>query len=126
MPAYDATGFDPPAPVARVTIRSPADGRLVPDVPLLIDTGADVSLLPAIAICSLVEGQVDSSQYQLEAFDGTHSFAPAVRLELLWLGKVFRGQFLIIDQDYGILGRNVLNILSLHLDGPHLVWCEAP
>jgi hypothetical protein len=124
MPTYDATGFDPPAPVARVTVRQPADGALVSNVPLLIDTGADVSLLPAAPIHSLVVGHESESQFELEGFDGTRSFAPAVRLELHLLGKVFRGQFLVIEQDFGVLGRNVLNALSLQLDGPALIWNE--
>ena len=124
MSTYDVTGFDPPAPVARVTIRRPTDGASVPNVPLLIDTGADVSLLPAAPINSLMEALETERQFELEGFDGTRSFAPAVRLELHLLNKVFRGQFLVIEQDYGILGRNVLNALSLHLDGPNLTWNE--
>jgi hypothetical protein len=34
----------------------------------------------------------------------------------------FRGQFLLIDQDLGIIGRNVLNFVSLLFDGPRLTW----
>jgi len=124
MPAYDATAFDPPAPVARVTVYSTTRGRSVADVPLLIDTGADVSLLPASYVRSLVETDEFSGEWELEAFDGTRSVAPSARLEVHFLGKVFRGQFLIIELDYGVLGRNVLNALSLHFDGPNLAWHE--
>jgi hypothetical protein len=60
----------------------------------------------------------------LEAFDGSKSTAPAITAELLFLGKTFRGQFLLIDSWHGILGRNVLNNLSLLLDGPSLMWTE--
>ena len=45
MPSYDATDCDPPAPVAQVTLRNPHSGKMVVDVPLLLDTGADVTLL---------------------------------------------------------------------------------
>jgi hypothetical protein len=38
---------------------------------------------------------------------------------------VFRGQFLIVDGSHGILGRNVLNSLSLIMDGPNLIWRET-
>lgn len=124
MAMYDATGFDPPAPVAHATIRRPADGASIQNIPLLIDSGADVSLLPAAPIQSLVSEDGGKDQFELEGFDGTKSFAPAIRLELHLLGKVFRGQFLVIQQEYGILGRNVLNALSLHLDGPALTWNE--
>src|SRR5262249_56398454 len=42
---YDGQ-FNPPAPVARVSLRVHANGKIVTDVPMLIDSGADVTLLP--------------------------------------------------------------------------------
>lgn len=42
MPAYDAERFAPPAPVARVALRHSETGARLPDVPMLIDCGADV------------------------------------------------------------------------------------
>ncbi len=39
MPSYDATHFDPPAPIAQVILRDPHSGAAVSDVPLLMDTG---------------------------------------------------------------------------------------
>jgi len=122
MPAYDATSFQPPAPVAQVTVSSPVTGESVPNVNMLIDTGADVTLLPRAAIAQLIDSAENVGQYELEGFDGTRSMAPAVRLELHFLGRVFRGQLLIVDQSHGILERNVLNSISLTLDGPNLSW----
>jgi hypothetical protein len=55
MPAYDATLFDPPAPVAMVTVRSPTTGVSVDNVAMLIDTGADVTILPRAPVERLVE-----------------------------------------------------------------------
>jgi hypothetical protein len=46
MQAYDASRFDPPAPLALVTVKSEQLGITIQDVPMLLDTGADVSLLP--------------------------------------------------------------------------------
>ena len=46
MPAYEGEGFSPAAPVARVTCRNPETGAACADIPMLLDTGADVSLLP--------------------------------------------------------------------------------
>ncbi|MGH8056851.1 MAG: hypothetical protein ACREOH_06380 [Candidatus Entotheonellia bacterium] len=37
MPTYDASDFDPPAPIAHVTLRNPHNGATVSDVPLLLD-----------------------------------------------------------------------------------------
>ncbi len=72
MPSYDAF-HDPPAPVARVTLRD--GGKVVPDVPLLIDSGADVTLLPRTAVESLGIRPVGGPAYELVGFDGTRSSA---------------------------------------------------
>jgi hypothetical protein len=45
-------------------------------------------------------------------------------MELIFCRRTFRGQFLLTDQECGVLGRNVLNAVSLLLDGPHLAWDE--
>jgi predicted aspartyl protease len=122
MQAYDPARFDPPAPLALVTVKSEQPRIVIQDVPMLLDTGADVSLLPRSLVESLVSP--DAKQYELEAFDGTKSTAPAVTAELQFLGKSFRGQFLLIDGWHGVLGRNILNNLSLLFDGPNRVWAE--
>ena len=93
-------------------------------VPVLLDSGADVSLLPRLPIASVIDPKDERGQYAPEGFDGTQSLATAVRLEVRFIGKVFRGNFLLTTQDYGILGRNVLNRCSLLLDGPKLTWDE--
>ena len=80
MPAYDAVSFDPPAPIARVRLRNMGDGALLSDVPMLLDTGADVSLVPQA--CADQLGLVPSTDrnYELVGFDGTSSLSPVVRL----------------------------------------------
>ena len=124
MPAYDRTSFHPPAPLAQVNVRSSLSGKSVDDVKLLIDTGADVSLLPRESVSSRVETEEVGNQYELEGFDGTKSMATAVHLELHFLGRLYRGQFLIVDQECGILGRNILNTTALLMDGPNLTWSK--
>jgi hypothetical protein len=120
MQTYDDVQFDPPAPLARVTVKS--EQLVIRDVPMLLDTGADVSLLPRSQVAALASP--DAEQYALEAFDGTKSTAPAITAELEFLGKSFRGQFLVIDGWHGILGRNILNNLALLFDGPSRIWME--
>lgn len=123
MEAYDALLFSPPAPVARVTLRDPGGETTVSGVPMLVDTGADVTLIPKSSALQLgVTASPDG--YELMGFDGSKSLAQAVRLNLELLGKTFRGQFLLIDQEWGLLGRDVLNHLPLLFDGPHLSWGE--
>ena len=122
MQAYDAARFDPPAPLGLVTVKSEELGIEIHDVPMLLDTGADVSLLPRSYVALLASP--DAKQYELEAFDGTRSTAPAITAELQLLGKSFRGQFLLIDSWHGVLGRNILNNVTLLLDGPSRIWTE--
>lgn len=123
MQAYDSARFDPPAPHALVTVAAPERGIAIEQGPMLLDTGADVSLLPLALFESLVSP--DATQYELEAFDGTRSTAPAVVAELEFLGKTFRGQFLLTSNWYGVLGRNILNSLTILFDGPSRNWLEA-
>lgn len=124
MWAYDTSNFDPPAPMARVDLRNPDSAALISDVPLLIDSGADVTLLPRLAVERLGMRPSSGTTYELIAFDGSKSSAPAVPLDLLFLQRAFRGQYLLIDQEYGVLGRDILNHLELVLDGPRLQWLE--
>ena len=124
MPSYDATKFDPPAPLAHVSLRNPSTGVLQPDVPMLLDSGADVTLIPQAVAEVLGAASIPGRQYELMSFDGGLSLAPVVRLDLLFCGRTFRGLFLLINQAWGILGRNVLNTVSLVLDGPRLTWDE--
>jgi predicted aspartyl protease len=124
MPSYDDLHFNPPAPVARVALRNSQTGAVVSDVSLLIDTGADVTLLPRSAVESLGITASAGEDYELMGFDGNKSMAPVVILEMIFLGRVFRGRFILIEEDLGILGRNVLNQVSLLLDGPGRKWSE--
>ena len=65
MPSYDASHFDPPAPIARVTLRNPHSGATVSDVVLLLDTGADVTMLPRMAIERLGVPLLAGQRYEL-------------------------------------------------------------
>jgi len=124
MPAYDAVQFEPPAPLARVTLRNLDTGAVWSEVPMLLDSGADVTLIPQAAASLLEVAVVPNRRYELIGFDGSTSFVPVVRLELVFCGRTFRGQFLLIEQEWGVLGRNVLNAVALLFDGPHLTWDE--
>jgi len=126
MPSYDASHFDPPAPVADVQLRDPARGKSASQALLLVDTGADVTLLPRAAVDRLGISPVPGQLYEVAGFNGTGSFAPVVAVDMVFLNRVFRGRYLLIDQEHGILGRDVLNHAALVLDGPRLRWMEQP
>jgi len=108
MSAYDALLYDPPAPIADVVLRDPISGATLSDVHLLIDTGADVTLLPQIAVEALGIRPVAGIRYELTGFEGSRIFAEAVEMDLIFLGKQFRGRYLMTKSAHGIIGRDVL------------------
>ena len=124
MPNYDASRYDPPAPVAQVTLRDLRSGTLLPNVLLLLDTGADITLLPRAAVERLGVKPVGGKDYELLGFDGSRSTAQAVELDMIFLQKVYRGRYLLIDDDRGVLGRDVLASVALLLHGPRQEWSE--
>ena len=62
--------------------------------------------------------------YELMGFDGSKSFASVVVLELIFVKRVFHGRYLLVDEERGILGRDILNHVALLLDGPRQQWSE--
>lgn len=125
MPTYDANLFDPPAPLAQVTLRNPQNTAVLSDVPMLLDSGADVTLIPAGTLERLNMTATDEI-YELMGFDGRTSFASVARLEMRFLNRTFRGRFLLFDQEWGVIGRDILNHIALFFDGPSLTWNEKP
>jgi hypothetical protein len=100
MPDYDSAIFSPPAPVARVILRNPQTGTIVNDVLMLLDSGADATLLPQI-FGDQIGVDVDPNEgYELMGFDGNISMARVVRLDLIFLRRDFKGRFLLINQEW--------------------------
>lgn len=122
MPAYDSNLFSPPAPVAVVDLRDRRSGNTVRDVPMLLDSGSDITLLPRTSLDELGLEIDPNVGYELEGFDGRTTLAQAVTLDLLFLKRSFTGKYVIVDSSMGILGRDVLNHLEILLDGPNLSW----
>jgi len=125
MPRYEGNRFSPPAPVGHVHVIHPETGAKCPSVPMLIDSGADVTVVPATVAQRLGISLAGAPEYELMAYDGTPRAVPAVRLKVVFLGRTFSGQFLLLEQESGIIGRNILNAIALVLDGPRLTWSEA-
>ncbi len=126
MPEYDRQRFRPPAPMAKVIVRTLDHAQSVFDVPMLIDSGADATLIPQVCAEQLKLPSEIETRFRLQDYRGGVSAARVVDAEVVFLGHNFRGRFLVIDNEWGIVGRNMLNHLSLLFDGPHLTWQEVP
>jgi hypothetical protein len=124
MPSYDAAHYDPPAPVAQVSLRPVGTTAPPVDAFLLLDTGADITLLPRAAVERLGVTPLGGVQYDLLGFDGGRSTALAVELDVIFLQRAFRGRYLLTDHERGILGRDVLSEVVLLLNGPAAEWSE--
>lgn len=124
MPSYDSNFLRPPGPLASVRVRAPNSGVQVADIPMLIDSGSDLTLLPTAIVDQLGLDVPVDHDYELEGFDGHKTLARSVKLQLTFLKRRFSGRFILLDSPCGILGRNVLNHFALILDGPNLNWEE--
>lgn len=122
MTKYDES-FDPPAPVGEIVLRSIATGEKIGKIRALLDTGADISLLPIPAIESLRIEPV-GEKVKLVGFDENQSFSNAYQLQIIFLGRLISGEFCAINDEIGIIGRDVLNEFSLLFDGVNLEWNE--
>ena len=122
MEAYNGFMFRPPAPLARVTLRQMEGAREATGVPMLIDTGADITAVPRTAVVALQEQPFASRLYEIGGLSGQSNWLSAIKLDLILANQTFRGQFVIVEQDWGIIGRNLLNQLPVFLNGPFLSW----
>lgn len=114
----------PPAPIAKVILRNIKTLESISNVPMLLDTGSDITLLPK-SFCEEIKVEISETKFlELEGFNNAMSIAFYARLEFIFLNKMFRGNFLVFDTEEGLIGRDILNEFSLVFDGKHLSWYE--
>ena len=63
-------------------------------------------------------------RYDAVRYDPPAPVAQAVELDMIFLQRAFRGRYLLIDDDRGILGRDVLGGVAVLLNGPGQEWAE--
>ena len=112
---------EPPAPFVHVTIRNPAPSQSIADVPALLDSAADRSVIPATIVEQLELVQID--EVPIMGFGGHLKMSPTYLAEfsIRQLDAVTVEVIADSDEPYVILGRDVLNSFRVLLDGPNLV-----
>ena len=122
---FDVT-WSPPAPVITVAVAARADDEHVL-FRALLDSGADVSVLPPTVVEGLNLYATESRD--LEAFDDgvqRRHAADLYEVHIALPGGVAQGNLqalgheFVLGQEYIILGRDVLNMWRVTLDGPRL------
>jgi hypothetical protein len=68
MPDYNSNDFDPPAPYAKITITNPVNGKQALQVGMLLDSGADITLVPEWVIDRLDAEMIADSHYDLVGY----------------------------------------------------------
>jgi predicted aspartyl protease len=115
---YDAK-FNPPAPVLPIQLSSPSRISLL-TVPALVDSGSDITVIPRTVAqdLNLQPAYVAYSKGLSGALEESTVFSAMVSIEreepeitgvLTW------------NEDYALLGRDVINHWQVLLDGPGLV-----
>lgn len=113
-----ATEFHPPAPFVQVTLRNPTTGEQRQGIPAQLDTAADRTLLPEAVALSLHLNRIGETL--IGGFGGTVTVVP---LYGVLLGvHTFPPRLIEVlahpEEQWVLLGRDVLNQLRSLLDGP--------
>lgn len=120
MPVYD-TNFNPPAPVADVTVIHPITGSNSSTLRGKLDSGADVTVIPDRLVAQL---QITpKGRIWTRGYDGTYSRRPVYYVQLTVEGfdlPIVR--CVAVDRENVLLGRNVLNRFIITLDGKNLTF----
>lgn len=134
MPEYSSE-YVPPAPTSKILLSTNIaeftglGNDVSIEVTMLMDTGADISFIPKSIIEDL-ENQLESElpydqQLVLDFHKGQHTIK-VYKLRLLSQDNEIsydeEFDFLEIDHNEGILGREILNRHAFFLDGPNLSW----
>lgn len=113
--------FDPPAPVVQVTVRHIVQQRRRVTTAALLDTGSDVTAIPASLVQRLQ--LIPFSRLRLEDVSGETRTVLTYAVHLT-IGELTLPRLEVIQTglDQAILGRDVLNHFYVLLSGPELAF----
>ncbi|GAI08177.1 unnamed protein product [marine sediment metagenome] len=109
--------FNPPAPVVELSISAPLSNASTLSI-ALIDSGADITVIPDGTISQLKLWRVDSmptSGFGKGVIEAT-VYAAILSVEGILKPKIYR--VLSWNEDYALLGRDLLKQLIAVLNGP--------
>jgi predicted aspartyl protease len=112
--------YFPPAPVLKVSIAIPEESSTTREFSALVDTGSDGTLVPTSILDDFDLPISYMTNVRSHFGESLHS-APVYKVDLILFNSVRLPSIEIVGDDFGdriILGRNVLNLLKLNLDGP--------
>lgn len=117
---YDKT-VTPPAPFLDVLLRSPTDTAFEITVSAKIDTAADITAIPEIALESLRLQAGD--EIPVSGYDGRLATVHTYFVILEVAQARFRiAEVVVTPEPYMLLGRDVLNYFFARLNGPDLTF----
>lgn len=118
--AYQTAGYPFAIPILSVRFRRLAEPTATELYNAIIDTGADITIAPAEILIKLQAQDVQETNLVSQWGDLHPVVLYLVDLEIE--SRVFPGVLIACDETTNeiILGRNLLNILPLFLDGPQL------
>ncbi len=108
--------INPPGPMVNVIIRSPEDNEIFVTSPALVDIGADYSVITPGIFEELMPIRVD--KVYVESYEGKGDVLRRYSVNIEIHNWIFHQVPVIVgDDDYVILGRDILNNFDLRLNG---------
>ena len=116
MTVYDLT-YEPPAPVLDVTVANVTNRRRRRTLPGLLDTGSDITALPATFVDTLQLYPI--GRLRLEGVDASTQPVLTYAVHLTIGGvSIPRLEVILTGLDFAVIGRDILNRFYLLLRGP--------
>jgi hypothetical protein len=113
--------IDPPAPFIEIAIHHPENLEQVARLQAKIDTGADISAIPAPLVSQLRLSV--ASKIMIEGYNGVAATMPSYNVLVEVAGIRFKNCEVIDFPDpYVLLGRDILNHFYVQLNGPELTF----
>jgi len=118
---YKTDGFNPPAPVLEVSLSLPINPGDIIKIPALLDSGADMTVIPRTVVQQLQLKYVD--EIPAVGFDGNvkNTFVYSAKIIFDKLGE-FIIRVITCENDHALIGRDILNKWSVFLKGREKVF----